>query len=48
MAKELVKYSKITAAKGSMKKWYVGMGQRQGGRMPMPTTIDAAVRGLLR
>ena len=28
MAKELVKYSKITAAKGSMKKWYVGMGKK--------------------
>ena len=24
------------------------MGQRPGGRMPMPTTRDAAVRGLLR
>ena len=24
------------------------MGQRQGGQMPMPTTRDAAVRGLLR
>ena len=26
----------------------VAMGQRPGGRMPMPTTRDAAVRGLLR
>ena len=24
------------------------MGQRPGGQMPMPTTRDAAVRGLLR
>ena len=24
------------------------MGQRPGGRMPMPTTRDAAMRGLLR
>ena len=24
------------------------MGQRQGGQMPMPTTRDAAMRGLLR
>ena len=27
---------------------HAAMGQRPGGQMPMPTTRDAAVRGLLR
>ena len=45
---EQAKQQGLLAQQQPMSPQMAAMGQRPGGNMPMPTTRDAAVRGLLR